>query len=510
MRPRVKNKASNVVYLNHAMRLLSKQFPGPDLRPHPIEYEAPIRENKTMSNPVKSLHDKARFINFNSPAYGSFAEIGAGQETARNFFIAGGASKTVAKTMSAYDMVFSDAIYGPEKTGRYVCESRLLKMLEHEYKLVVERLKEKRAGENQFFAFANTVAARSSRGIEEGHGWLGIRYQPSLHSAPHDIVLHVKMLDRRNLLQQEALGIVGVNLIYGAYMLKDDPEKLIESLFDGFDDRRIEIDMIRFTGPEFKKFDNHILNLYLVQKDMTDAVMFDANGDIVQPHDLLYKKEVALLRGRFRPFTKVHLDILESGMKTFTKEGIDKNSVMPICELTMNNLMVAEKLDVSDFLHRVETLTANKIPVMVSNFSEYYKARMFFEKLTKCKVRMVMGTAHLKDILNEAQYKDLQGGLYEALGDLFRGDCKIYCYPMKDGETVLTTKTYQPPKHLQHIYNHFVEAGKIDDIDEFNKEYLNIVTEKIVERIKSHSKDWEDQVPAETVKIIKEKKLFGY
>lgn len=444
----------------------------------------------------------------NSPAYGSFAEIGAGQETARNFFIVGGASKTIAKTMSAYDMVFSDAIYGSEKNGRYVCESRLLKMLEHEYNLVVDRLRDKR--DNQFFAFANTVAARSSRGIEHGHGWLGIRYQPSAHAAPHDIVLHVKMLDPRNVLQQEALGIVGVNLIYGAYVLKDNPEKLIESLFDGFDEKRIEIDMIRFTGPEFSKYENHILNLHLVQKEMTDAVMFDANGEIIQPLDLLFKKEVALLRGRFRPFTKVHLDILESGIKSFVAEGVEKNSIVPVCELTMKSLMVAEKLDISDFLHRVETLTANKIPVMVSNFSEYYKSRMFFEDLTKCKFRLLMGTAHMKDIFNESIYKDLHGGLYEALGDLFRGDSKIYCYPMKERETVLTTKTFQPPTHLKNIFNHFVESGKIDDIEDFNKEYLTIVTEKIVEKVKSHSKDWEEQVPIETVRIIKNKKLFGY
>lgn len=458
----------------------------------------------------KSTHDKARFINFDTKAYGAFAEIGAGQETARLFFIVGGASKTIAKTISAYDMTFSDAIYGPEKNNRYVCESRLQKMLNHEYSLVVERLENKKS-DSLFFAFANTVAARSSRGIEDGHGWIGVRFQPYPKASPHDIVIHVNMLDPRNILQQEALGIVGVNLIYGAFVYQNKPEKLVESLVDGFDYKRIEIDMIRLCGPEFKNVDNHILNLHLVQKNITNTVVFDQSGDIVQANELLFQKDVAILRGRFRPFTKVHLDIIESGINQFAQEPeVEKNKITPLCELTLNSLMAQEKLDINDFLHRVETITANKIAVMVTNLKRYFELRAYFEDFNKCKFRLLMGTAHLKDIFDETLYADLQGGILEALGDMFKGNSKIFTYPMKEKESVLTLKNFVPPKNLKNIFNHFIESKNLQDIETFNKELLNIRTDQIVEQIRSKNKVWEDQVPNETIQVIKAKKLFGY
>lgn len=463
-------------------------------------------------NKSTSTLDKARTINLDTSIYGSFAEIGAGQEVTRFFFQAGGASKTIAKTMSAYDMVFSDAIYGKEKTGRYVCESRLTKMLDKEYSLLEERLGESRGKNTKFFAFANTVAAKSARGINDGRGWVGIRFQTKPKGPVHEIVLHVKLKDPRNILQQEALGIVGTNLIYGAFTLWKDPKDLILSLMDGLDAIRAEINFIKFSGPEFKKHDNHILNLFLVQKGFTSAVIFDQHGQITEPSDMLYGKHVVVLRGRYRPITNVHMDIIESGLKHALKENknISKKDVIVLAELTLNNLTTSEQIDPQDFLARVETLAAQNIPVMISNLAEYYKLKIYFNQIKHNDIRILMGANMLKEIFTEKYYEELQGGILEGLGDIFKSNCKLLIYPFKDETGTIEAKSFKPAKNLENIYKHFLQNEMIEDIEPVDKKCLDINTQTIVSEITSKNKSWEGKVPAPVVKIIKDQKLFGH
>jgi len=459
-----------------------------------------------------STLDKARTINLNTSIYGSFAEIGAGQETTRFFFQAGGASKTIAKTMSAYDMVFSDAIYGKEKSGRYVCESRLLKMLEKEFLLLDERLGAVRGKDSCFFSYANTVAAKSASGINDAHGWMGIRFQTKPSGPLHDIVLHVKMKDPRNILQQETLGIVGVNLIYAAFYHRNNSKKFITSLMDGLDSRRIEINFVRFTGPDFQNWDNHILNLFLVQNSFTNAVTFDSKGNIVEPGDLFYGKHVVILRGRFRPITNVHLDIIESGIKHTLKENkeITKKNILVMAELTLNHLTTSEKIDISDFLARVGTITAMNIPVMISNFAQYYKLKVYFNQIKHNDIRILMGANQLAEVFNEKYYEDLPGGILEGLGDIFKSQCKILVYPFKENKDLLTAKTFLPSPNLENIYAHFLYNKMIQDMSPSNVRCLDITTHTIVNDIKSKNKGWEEKIPVPVLKIIKEQKLFGY
>ncbi|MCU0353953.1 MAG: TonB-dependent receptor, partial [Cytophagales bacterium] len=263
---------------------------------------------------------KALKINLDRRIYGSFAEIGAGQEVAAQFFKAGGASGTIAKTISAYDMTFSDAIYGVEESGRYVVESRLTKMLNREYNLLQMRLNEKRGADTAFFAFANTVVALNYQKTNEGHGWIGLRFQLQPGAPYNDAVMHVKMLDNENLLQQQALGVVGVNLIYGCYYYHKSPETLLLSLMDDLSPERLEIDMIRFTGPDFAEVDNRLMSLYLVKNGFTNVALFGPDGQVLQPSEALYKRNIVCIRGRFRPVTHVNLDMLENGVKQFLED----------------------------------------------------------------------------------------------------------------------------------------------------------------------------------------------
>lgn len=466
-----------------------------------------------MNNQTLSTLDKARTVNFDTSIYGSFAEIGAGQEVTRFFFQAGGASKTIAKTMSAYDMTFSDAIYGPEKSKRYVCESRLMKMLDKEYSLIEKRLGPTRAKDTRFFAFANTVAAKSAeRGINEGHGWLGVRFQTTPGGPVHDVIVHIKTKDARNVLQQETVGIVGTNLIYACFFKNKDPRDFVLSLMDNLDRIRVDINYIRFSGPQFKSFDNHVLNLFLVQNNFADAVTFDATGSVIEPGDLFFGKHVVVLRGRFRPITKVHMDIIESGLAHAIKthKEFNKKNVLVLAELTINNLITSEKIDIKDFLDRVGTLAAMGIPVMISNFSQFYKLKIYFNQIKHTDMRILMGANILKNVFDEKYYDDLQGGILEGLGDIFKSNCKILVYPFKDKNETVTANSYTPPKNLENIYKHFLSNSMIQDVIPLDKNCLDIDTQKILGEIKSKNKIWEGKVPPQVTEIIKKQKLFGY
>jgi hypothetical protein len=474
-----------------------------------------------MSQELVDTQEKALRINLDSAVYGSFAEIGAGQEVARWFFRVGAAAKTVAKTMSAYDMIVSDAIYGVEKDHRYVVESRLDKMIQHEFDLVVERLSEKRGSNTNFFAFADTVAAKSFKGNNECHGWMGIRFQARPGGAPNDVVIHVRMLDEENLEQQEALGIVGVNLCYAAFYLRDNLQEFVKSLTDGIKGHRVEIDVIRFRGPDVKHIDPRLASLFLVQQHHTSAVIFSPNGEVLPPREALYKKDVLVLRGSFRPVTQLNMDMFRSGREMFRKQiKDDSNNTMPLMEITLNSLGTEVGLDAQDFLDRIDTLGALGYSVLLSNFPEYYSLSLFFRRYTQGRIGIILGVAHLKEIFKEEYYKGLDGGLLEAFGKLFRGDVKLYVYPAKSLSTaptskdaakeMITARNFPRPIGLEHFYEHLLSCNYIVDLDNFDPKNLDIFSREIMQQIQTGQIAWEQKVPAEVVNLIKSKKLFGY
>ncbi|MBO9637588.1 nicotinate-nucleotide adenylyltransferase [Siphonobacter aquaeclarae] len=455
---------------------------------------------------------KALKINLDKRIYGSFAEIGAGQDVAANFFKSGGASGTIAKTMSAYDMTFSNAIYGPEESGRYVVESRLEKMLRHEYDLLIERLDEKRGGETCFFSFANTVVALNYHKTNESHGWIGLRFQLSPRTEPNDVVIHVRMLDNDTILQQQALGIIGVNLMYGCYYLHQTPELLLRSLMDDLSTDRIEIDMIRFGGPDFRVVDNRLMSLYLVKHGFTNAALFGPNGQNLQPADTLYKKHIAVIRGRFRPFALVHQDMLQNGVAQFLEDPeVDPEKVVVLTELTLQNLRDGDDINEKDFLDRVDILGKLGLTVMVSNYTEYYKLVSYLAKLTKLKIGLIMGIPNLEFIFDEQHYANLPGGILEAFATLFSRKVKLYVYPaLKPDGSLANCFKFQLPFHLRDLFNYLITNNKIEDIRTFNKKNLNILSDQVLDMIKSGGEGWEQYVPTEVATMIKDKCLFGF
>ncbi len=271
-----------------------------------------------MNNVTLSTQQKALRVNQDVATYGAFAEIGGGQEVARWFFYVGGAAGTVAKTISAYDMAVSDVVYGPAQ--QYVSRKRLAAMLDHEFALLLERLGPSRGNTTAFFAFADTVVTRSYHCPGKGRGWVGIRFQVRPHDIPSEIIVHVHLFDSTGVRQQEALGVLGVNLIYGAFYLRGELTTLIGSLMDDLSRERAEIDMIKLSGPVFSGVDNRLMSLQLVEQNLTDAAMFTARGDVVQPSEVLHKKPILVERGNFRPITRLTLDLLERAREQFIKD----------------------------------------------------------------------------------------------------------------------------------------------------------------------------------------------
>jgi hypothetical protein len=464
------------------------------------------------SHPV-AARDKALQVNLDPRYYGAFAEIGAGQEVVRWFFRAGGAAGTISKSISAYDMKVSDAIYGP--CARYVCKDRLQSMLDHEQQLNLERLAAQRGSDTAFFSFADTVSARSFRGNTECHGWMGIKFQVRPGGADNQIIIHVRMLDVENGLQQEALGIVGVNLVYGACFLNDQPEKLVESLLDGLTTDRIEIDLIEFSGPELDQIDNRVMSLRLVQLGLTGAAMFAADGEVLQPAEVLYKKPVLIERGRFRPVTHVNLDLARSALRAFEAEWPDDvapGETVSIMEITMSNLMNGGEVDLGDFISRAEVLATTGHTVMISNFSEYYRLAAYLFRYTQRRIGLAMGVANLGQIFDEQYYTRLEGGILESFGRLFRNQLKLFIYPHMDGKTgaIQTIETMQVPEPLRHLHAHLVGRRSIVQLNDFNQQYLSIYSPDVLSKIGSGSNEWESMVPAEVAQAIKSRRLFGY
>jgi len=466
------------------------------------------------SERVIDVHAKALRINLDKRRYGTFAEIGAGQEVVRWFFRVGGAAGTVAKSMSAYDMTVSDAIYG--KAERYVCRPRLEAMLEHEHRLNLERLAESRGETSAFFAFADTVSARNYRGTNECHGWMGVRFQSRPHDRDSQIVIHVRMLDGENALQQEALGIVGVNLLYGAFYFDEDPELLIESLLDGLTTQRIAIDMIELSGIAFREVDNRLMSMKLVQLGLSGAAMFDPSGAVLQPSEVLYKKNVLVERGSFRPVCHVNMDMLRSARENFERDlGLPTESgdVVELMELTMRNLREeGGEVDRADFLARADMLAASGKTVLISDYFEYYRLAAYLAHYTNQRIAITMGASSLRELFDEKYYAALEGGILESFGRLFKNDLRLYIYPLLDQPTgkLVTVDNLEVAPHLHKLYGYLVDNGSIKQLENVNRDYLHIFSRDALRKIRAGDTSWESMVPPQVAEVIKTRRFLGY
>ncbi len=454
---------------------------------------------------------KARQINVDAARHGTFAEIGGGQEVARWFFRVGGAAATVAKTISAYDMAVSDAIYGP--SDRYVSRQRLQSMLEYEYALLLQRLDEKRGATSTFFVFADTVAMGSSTRHEPGRGWLGVRFQHLPRSQYSEIILHVRMREPDNVQKQEVLGILGVNLIYGAFHHHQEPASLIHSLRDDLTRERLEVDMIRFTGPAFDGVDNRLMSLQLVEQGFTEAAMFAADGEVIQPSEVLFEKPVLIERGSFRPVTQPSLDLLERAARQFSDElRAENEKPVIVMEMSLRNLLSGDRIDHADFLARVDILSALGETVIISSYSYHYGIVEYLREYTGQRIAFALGVPNLRRLFEEGYYENLDGGILEAIGRLFKSGVTLYIYPCKDPATgkLISANTLQVAPNLRHLHAHLTENGLIIPIKDADEKNLSIFPKEVLRMIQSGNPAWEAMVPPAGVRLIKERGVFGY
>lgn len=472
--------------------------------------EITLKGDKDIES-IPSLKDKALRINLNENIYGTFSEIGAGQETVRQFFRAGGGSGTIAKAMSAYDKDFSDAIYGIEDDKRYVTEARLRKMLDHEMNLTEQRITRDKHPHKMFFSYANTVATIDFAKKYKGHGWVGIKYQVDADQEYNEIVLHIRFKENDARLQQETLGKLGTNLIYGAFYKYNQPRKLLRYLYDHLDKDQLEIDTINFSGPVFENVDNRLMSLQLVKNGMTDAVMFAPDGNNVLPARVLYKRNILTLRGSFRPVTKVNMDMYKKSLDMFLKENkVDEDKTQVIFEITLSNLRAEGEIDEQDFMDRAKLLCSLGQTVLISNFQEYYKLVEYFSQYSKARMGLAMGVNNLVDIFDEKYYRHLSGGILEAFGKLFFKDLRVYLYPMENEDGTLTTSdNLKVHPRMKELYKFFKYNGKVVDITDYDPATLNIFSRKVLSMINKGEDGWQSMLPEGVSKLIMEKSLFG-
>jgi hypothetical protein len=471
-----------------------------------------LDEEQTLTTRQKALK-----INLDRRIYGSFAEIGAGQEVASFFFKAGGASGTIAKTMSAYDMTFSNAIYGEEESGRYVCEPRLDKMISKEYNLLELRLDGERGADTTFFSYANTVVAINYQRTNQGHGWMGVRFQLTPRAGYNDAVIHVRMHDKETLAQQQACGVLGVNLLYACFYHNNDPQKFLSSLLDGLSRDRAEVDMIRLEGPDFDgkfKFDNRLLSLQLVKYGLTEATIFNPDGDTLQPTEALYKKNILVLRGRFRPVTHVNVDMLRTGREQFLADlpEEERKHTVVLAELTLHDLKAAHTdIDEKDFLDRVDILCSLGQTVMISNYHEYHRLVNYLAQLTKKKIGIVMGIFNLESIFHEKYYTSLKGGILEAFSQLFMHYIKVYVYPyQRENGEIYNIENFKLPPNQVDLFEYLIANHKIADLKGYRTDAMHIISDHVLAMIRGGIEGWETMVPPEVKKKIIEGCLFGY
>lgn len=468
-------------------------------------------EGQNLSTSLKALT-----INLDQSTYGVFAEIGGGQEVSRNFFQAGGASGTIAKTISAYDKQYSDILYSQNQASkRYVSCQRLEEMLDCEYDQLVNMLGSKRETPTRFFVYANTVSTINYRKDNISHGWIGCRFQLHPDAEPNEVVIHVGLHENDNLLQQNTLGIAGVNLIYACFYHHDRPNIFIQSLLDNLSIDRMEITMIRMKGPELSYVDNRLLAVQLVKNRMAKAIMFDKLGNVQEPADMLYKMNVLAFRGSFRPITYAGFDILKSSYALFKRdEDYDKSNTLSFCEITIDNLMAPDESDIDDrdFLDRVDLLNGMGQNVMVSGFREFYKLVHYFSGFRINKLRIVVGAETFEKIFDPGYYTELKGGILEAFGKLFATNMKMYVYPGLNPETseLIRSQDIKFTGETRYLYDYLISSRLILEITEINRKYINIFSPQVLERIKASDPDWEKLVPVYVAESIKSRKLFGY
>jgi hypothetical protein len=458
---------------------------------------------------------KALRINQDSRRFGAFAEIGAGQEVVRWFFQAGGASKTVAKSISAYDMSASDDLYGP--TQRYVSRERLKAMLDREYGQIIERSNAKRGDTTAFFVFADTVSTRTAASQNpaqrpEGQAWLGIKFQDEPKALPSEMIVHARLFDTTSTAEQEAIGILGVNLCYGAFCHHGEPQVLISTLLDSLSRRRVEVDMIKLSGPAFGGVDNRLMSLQLIEQGLTDATMFTAQGEVVQPAEVLYQKPVLIERGSFRPVTNVTLGILDHALRQLRADPQTAGQEpVEVFEMTLNNLMSGPEVDHADFLARVDVLGSLDKMVMVSNFTRFDRVSSFLRRQTQNWIAMAVGVPTLQMIFEEKYYSELDGGIREGLGLLFGRLVKLLVYPAEEGTggAIATAEGLEVAPRLRHLYSYLYENGFIQPIRDFDASQLNALPEDVLALIQSGDPTWEQMVPAQAAAVIRREKLFG-
>ena len=458
-----------------------------------------------------STTKKALSLNLDSSIYGTFAEIGAGQETARQFFLAGKASQTVAKTMSAYDMTFSDTIYGEAPGKRYVCEDRLLKMLDHEYQLLIDRLGEERGDRSQFFAFANTVSGRTERNKNNCHAWMGVRFQMGIGTEPNDFIIHVRMLDERRLDQQQALGTIGVNLLHAAYSYMLEPELIVPALMENLGKGRVEIDMIRLQGPGLRHINSRLMSLELMLHGMTNAMMFSPDGKVLQPSDELYGKPIFVQRGTFRPVTKTNVEILEKGVEQFKSDpDLKDNAPVVAMEITMQSLEQDGQIDREDFLERIDTLAALGHRVLITNCLRYYELKAVLRKYTREMIGMVVGASEISKLYGENFYEHLEGGTLEATSLLFDSHTKLYVYPLQKDGQFISAQSYPVPEKWQHLHQHLLSSGSFVDIQDCDKLGATMLSQDVRDLMAKGDPSWENMVPEAARAMIKARGFFGW
>lgn len=464
-----------------------------------------------MNRQVLKTEQKALEINLNDKIYGTFSEIGAGQEVARNFFQVGAAAGTVAKTMSAYDKTYSDTIYGGKNAGRYVSEKRLHKMLDHEYALMEERLHEIRPS-TCFFAFADTVQAINYARTVKGNGWMGLRFQCVPDGEYNDLVIHVKMLDNNNRQQQEAIGVLGVNLIYAAFMYRSRPEEMILSLLDGLKSR-VHIDMVRLSGPDLENIDNRLLTLYLVKHSLTEVAIFDNHHKSIHPSEFLYKKNLMVVRGNFKPPTLVTIDAFNSSFQQFVKDNDAsvENSEL-VAEITLDNLANSADVDEKDYLDRADLLCKLGHKVIISNCTNHQGLIDYLSDYKIQKLGLVIGVRELVELFNKKYDENRDGRLLVAFGELFTQNIKVYVYPAKpNGEELMTAKNMPIPEGIKFLYYHLLEQKQIVAVQGFNKDHLHLIPTDVLQSIQTEGDIlWEKALPEGLIPFVKSKGSFGY
>lgn len=451
---------------------------------------------------LAATQEKAFRINMDKRIYGTFAEIGAGQETANWFFRSSGAAGTVAKTISAYDMTVSDTLYGPVR--RYVSQERLEQMMDYEYTQLINRLGEKRGADTCFFSFCNTVKCKGYKDNGPWSAWIGVRFQLRPEAPPSDFVMHVRLLVPDHDIQMRVLGILGVNLLHAIYYNREHMDEFVNSVSENLDRSMYEIDFMRFSGNGFSMFDNRLLALELVRNGISEATLFCPDGSVIPPADFLYKRPIVLMRGSFLPICNIHMEMMDSVRVKFTESltPAQQEKVVDICEISLSNLLRGNDVDLLDFIDRVDALAALGKTVMVTNITHFHRISTLLNQYTNEPVAIALSIGLLNELFKE-KWADIPGGILASIGLCFVNKTKFYVTPWinrKTGEYV-TAGTYIAPEKYQYLYKHLLDNGDIISVPYFNQKLLFRTPRDIVRLINDGDDSWKEYVPEEAYRM---------